>query len=101
MTVEQIRGPKINLFKCSKTIKQEPREASLAELLHKMQALRTKIVVLREQCEEVKATIKIKPKNQDSYSKCGQLNKIRPSSRIQRRSGQEMLGKNCFTERDE
>jgi len=64
MTIEQMRGPKINLFNCCATSKQETREANLAELLQKMQALRTKIVLLRQQCEEVKATINIKPKNQ-------------------------------------
>ncbi len=92
MTIEQMRGQKINLFNCCATSKQETREANLAELLKKMQALRGKIAVLRQQCEEVKATINIKPKNQDTATNAAN-SKTQQSSRIQRLSEQEMLRK--------
>ncbi len=100
ITVTQLRGPRINLFKSCTTSRQQTQETNCQELLQRMQTLRAKLVVLRQQCEGIRATINTKPPNISAPAciTCGKSIKGSGAATFNVGAEQKLICKKCFTE---
>jgi hypothetical protein len=77
--------------------KKQTNTEKTQELMQRMESLKTKISILRQQCETLKAAMN-KPQDTTLCSKCGQPTKRNETATFKTDAAEQVFCKKCFTE---
>jgi predicted RNase H-like nuclease (RuvC/YqgF family) len=93
-TTTHIKGIKLNLL--NRTTHKKQTKAK--ELLQRLEALRSKVSTLRQQCEEIKTIMNNKTQETIPCSKCGQQIKHNEAALFKTDNEEKAYCKTCFAE---
>jgi uncharacterized protein YlxW (UPF0749 family) len=92
-----IKGLKLDLLK-RKNHNKHIKKANSQELLHNIESLRTKVIILRQQCEEIRTQMNKMPTATNTCNKCGQQLKPNEALTFKTATEKKAFCKNCFAE---